>query len=348
MNTVADGCGVGRGGTTRADLSALAGGRGAQTHVKGTKFLPLLSLSARFARCAIVLALSSAAALAQSPQRGDTTRVSLVVRPHVGDTLWLHLEQTMETRTAPKADTKSATNGVNGTRPPSPTTPEYGPVRDRSITQSTFMRLNAHSSVEFSDMRVTALSVVTDSLSIRTGTSGQLGPARPVALASGDRRTRVNVTPDGAMTVLNPGTGSATLAAGLAGMPPMLPPRPVAVGDKWERDVPLPSLPMTGVRTDGIVQVQFCLDSLTRGGRLAYVSLTGTLRRSGAARDLPPGTQVATAGVLSGYLILDRTRGWITEAETVIEVQSEVTPQIGDAARARAVDIRLLQRMRVR
>jgi len=310
-----------------------------------------LRVGALLAGSALLAALSVRNAHAQSTAQADPVRINLVVRPHVGDTLWLHLEQTLETRSRPVAEGRNGrarAGGATSTRAPAASAPEYGPVVDRSMSQSTFLRLNAHSTVEFSDLRTTALTVVTDSLSMRTGTGGQLGPTRPVALAAGERRTRVNVTADGAMTVMNPGVGSATLAAGLSGMPPMLPSRPVAIGDKWERDVPLPSLPMTGVRTDGIVRAQFRLDSLTRGGRLAYISLTGTLRREGAARDLPPGTQVATSGVLHGYLIVDRTRGWITEAETVIEVQSEVTPRVGDTAKARALDIRLLQRMRVR
>lgn len=296
---------------------------------------------------ALLTAVSGKTAPAQALAKIDTGRINLVVRPRLGDTLWLHLEQTIETRSAPVTESRTAA-GTSSPRTPASTTPEYGPIRDPATLQSTFMRLDAHSTVEFSDTHTTALSVVTDSLSVRTGTGGQLGRTRPVALAAGDRRTRVNVTPDGAMSVVNPGVGSATLAASLAGMPPLLPVRSVAIGDKWERDVSLPSLPMTGVHTDGVVHVQFRFDSLTRGGKLAYVSLTGTLRRDGAARDLPPGTQVATSGILRGYLIVDRIRGWITAAETVIEVQSEVTRRAGETAKARALDIRLLQRMRVR
>ncbi|MEO7363368.1 MAG: hypothetical protein ABI120_23745 [Gemmatimonadaceae bacterium] len=310
-----------------------------------------LRVGALMAGWALLAVMSVRNVHAQQASRTDNGRINLVVRPHVGDTLWLHLEQTMDTRSGPVTEARSGsagTGGVGSARSSSSSAPEYGPFVDRSTTQSTFLRLNAHSTVEFSDLRTTALTVVTDSLSMRMGTGGQLGPARPVALAAGERRTLVNVTADGAMTVMNPGASSATLAAGLSGMPPMLPSRPVAIGDRWERDVPLPSLPMTGVRTDGIVRAQFRFDSLTRGGRLAYISLTGTLHREGAARDLPTGTQVATSGVLRGYLIVDRTRGWITEAETVIEVQSEVTPRAGDTAKARALDIRLLQRMRVR
>ena len=256
----------------------------------------------------------------------------------------------METRSVPLTETgrRGHSAGTIGPRAPAVRGPEYGPVRDPSISQTTLMRLNAHSLVESSDLKATWLSARTDSLFVRTGSGGQLGPERPVRLSFGDRRTRINVTLDGAMTIVDAGANTAAIAAGLSGMPPMLPGRAIAVGEQWERDIVLPSLPMVGLRTDGVVHARFRLDSLTRAGRMAYVSLTGTLRREGAVRDLPPGTQVATSGVLRGYLILDRTRGWITEAETVIEVQSDVTPGPGDEGKARSLDIRLLQKVRVR
>ena len=274
-------------------------------------------------------------------------RIKLVVRPHVGDTLWLWLEQTIETRSVPV--TESRTRGAIGTRSPASRQPEIGPVRDRSITQATVMRLNAHSTVETSDLKMTGLVVVSDSLHVRSGSRGQLSAERPVQLSADNRRTRVNVTPDGAMSVLDArGATTTAIAAGLSAMPAMLPQNSVAIGEMWERDIPLPSMPVTGVQAEGVVHAQFRLDSLSGNGQFAYVSLSGTLRREGAARDLPPGTQVATAGTLGGSLILDRVRGWFTEAETVIEVQSDVTPRPGDRAQSRSLDIRLVQRMRVR
>jgi hypothetical protein len=264
--------------------------------------------------------------------------------------LWLRLEQTMETRSVPLTESRRHTNsaGTIGPRAPAVRGPEYGPVRDASISQTTLMRLNAHSLVESSDLKATWLIATTDSLHVRTGTGGQIGPERAVRLSPDDRQTRVNVTADGAMTIMDGRAGTVALAEGLSGMPPMLPGRSVLVGEQWERDIVLPSLPMVGLRAEGVVHASFRLDSLTRGGRMAYVSMTGTLKREGALRDLPAGTQVATSGVLRGYLILDRVRGWITEAETVIQVQSDVTPGSGDDGKARSLDIRLLQRVRVR
>lgn len=296
----------------------------------------------------LICALSTTVLPAQASKAAKP--VMLMVRPHVGDTLWMHLEQTMETRSVPLPRTagEGSATGTIGTRTPTAPQPAYGPIEDRSITQSVVMRMQAHTLVEASTLKSTALEVITDSLHVRTGALGKLGSERPVYLAPADRRTRVSVTPEGAMSVRGPMSGTTTLAAGLAGMPPMLPSRAVSVGDEWERDVPLPSLAITGVRTDGVVHARFKLDSIARDGRYAFVSMKGTLRRKGAVRDLPPGTQVVTAGVLHGSFTLDRTRGWITEAETFIEVQSEVTQRAGSKASARALEIHLEQRMRVR
>jgi hypothetical protein len=47
-------------------------------------------------------------------------------------------------------------------------------------------------------------------------------------------------------------------------------------------------------------------------------------------------------------MVLDRLRAWIVDARTVIDVQSEVTPGPADAARPMLLDLRIVQRIRVR
>ena len=96
------------------------------------------------------------------------------------------------------------------------------------------------------------------------------------------------------------------------------------------------------------IQARLRLDSLSRNGRLAYISVVGVLRRDGAARELPAGTRMITAGTLRGHMVVDRTRAWITEARTVMDVQSEVAPGPAGVGRPMLVDIRVEQRVRVR
>jgi hypothetical protein len=47
-------------------------------------------------------------------------------------------------------------------------------------------------------------------------------------------------------------------------------------------------------------------------------------------------------------MVLDRLRAWIVEARTVIDVQSEVTPGPAESSRPMLLDLRIVQRIRVR
>ena len=97
-------------------------------------------------------------------QEGD---VQLLVRPHVGDTLWLQLEQTIDSRSIPAVAER----------------PEYGPVRERGVSQSVNMRMFAHSIIEASDARATLMVAITDSLNVRSGSVGALGASHPMVVA---------------------------------------------------------------------------------------------------------------------------------------------------------------------
>jgi hypothetical protein len=47
-------------------------------------------------------------------------------------------------------------------------------------------------------------------------------------------------------------------------------------------------------------------------------------------------------------MVIDRDRAWITDARTVIDVQSEVAPGPAGTAKPMLLDIRIEQRVRVR
>jgi hypothetical protein len=64
----------------------------------------------------------------------------------------------------------------------------------------------------------------------------------------------------------------------------------------------------------GALKATFRLDSISRTGDLAYVSLRGTLRR-----DSPP---TVTTGLVTGTLVVDRQRGWLTDSRATIHVTS--------------------------
>lgn len=286
---------------------------------------------------AVLVASAFREATAQStaarPASSRVSGVSLIVRPRVGDTLWLQMEQTIEVSSRPT------------TRP---TSPEYGPRRTRAATRITRLLLYAHSLVEASDLSTTTLLATTDSMAMGAGTPQDTRWPKLLPLPMEGRQVRVRVTSDGAMRVHDPPPGAMELGATLASMPGMLPSEAVRVGDRWERDIVLPSLPVSGYRADGIVRANFRLDSLTRGGRDAWISMEGSLQRDGAARDLPAGTRVITAGTMRGMLVVDRQRAWIVDARTVMDVQSEVSAGPGSGAAPVLLDLRIQQRVRVK
>jgi hypothetical protein len=278
--------------------------------------------------------------------------VLLLVRPRVGDTLRLQMEQTIEVSSRPAtAASRSSAPVINGTRPPSnrpPESPEYGPRRSRASMRITRLTLYAHSLVEASDLTVTTLLATTDSMAMWAGAPGDSGEPEMMPLPAEGRQVRVRVTPDGAMRVNDPPPGAMELGATLASMPGMLPSTTVRVGDRWERDIVLPSLPVSGYRADGVVRARFRLDSLTRGGRDAWISLEGSLHRDGAARELPAGTRVITAGTMRGLLVVDRQRAWIIDARTTMDVQSEVMAGAGSSSAPILLDLRIQQRVKVK
>ena len=293
---------------------------------------------------ALILPALQRASAQAAGGKGTTPRPNggyLIVRPRVGDTLRLQMEQTLEVSRRPMPASGTPRSSSQAVTPRA--APEYGPRRDRATMSITRLILWAHSLVESSDLTVTTLLATTDSMAMWAGTPAEMGAPQMMQLPAEGREVRVRVTPDGAIRVKNPPPAAMELATTLASIPGMLPAEALHVGDRWERDIVLPSIPVSGYRADGVVRASFRFDSLTRGGRDAWISLEGSLHRDRAARDLPAGTRTITAGTMRGLLVVDRQRAWIVDARTVMDVQSEVagtTPVI--------LDLRITQRVKVR
>jgi hypothetical protein len=274
--------------------------------------------------------------------------VELVVQPTTGDVLRLEMQQVIE-MSAARRDGRyfpDASLGAGSAREIGPQ-PAVGPRRNATPTRVTIMDFVAHSTVERSDESATVLATVPDSLIVRTGEIGQALTSQRVPLPVSAQPTRIRVAANGAMSMLDAGAEAAAVGATLSAMPAMLPDEAVFVGDTWERDVEMPPLPLAAYRADGRLHAVFRLDSMRRGGRDAYVSVRGELRRDGAGRELPPGSRVVTAGTMTGTLTLDRDRGWIVDARTTIEMHSAVVGAESGGA-PMELGIRISQRMRVR
>jgi hypothetical protein len=120
------------------------------------------------------------------------------------------------------------------------------------------------------------------------------------------------VFPDGATQLesIDTGTVDPQLRSTLSQMPAMLPRKPVRVGRSWHCEVTLPLPPGRG----GSFKATLRLDSLSRNKDLAYVSLRGRIQRDG-----PPSP---STGIVTGTLLVDRRRGWLTDSRATIQVTS--------------------------
>jgi hypothetical protein len=125
------------------------------------------------------------------------------------------------------------------------------------------------------------------------------------------RTLRMKVAPDGELVVLDDASGQtaatiATLAALVDRVPAALPSQPVRAHEKWTRHMVLAGAPGDGI------DAEFTLDSLTRYGDFAWVSVKGVMKDAGAD---------AGASVV-GWVLLDRRRGWITRSRMVMTMRA--------------------------
>jgi hypothetical protein len=263
------------------------------------------------------------AAAAQPATQGSGQPVTLRIKPRVGDTLRMRLEQEIE---------YSGTTRVG--------------KADTSMTYRESLLILSRTVVQASDESGTTVLNITDS--VARATSGGRGGAEPPASRHPlqGKRVRMRVTPQGAAYVLEgPDSLSSALASMIAQMPATLPERAVAVGDTWSQDMRVP-LARQPAATGSVVHATFRLDSLSRGGGVAHVSVRGAVSRdtSAARREQ---LRMSTSGDISGTLTLDRRRGWPTEATTTINMRAVVMPpRANERAQPMHVRTKITQRLR--
>jgi hypothetical protein len=206
-------------------------------------------------------------------------------------------------------------------------------VVDSTTTVVTTLRALTHSVVERSDAAGTVLVTTTDSVDVSTtgGHSGRaagLGARARSALQG--RAVRLRVAPDGTTEVLGTAGLTPELQAFFSQMPATLPSGPVAVGEHWTRTMDMPA-PGARKRASGAVSATFRLDSLSRGGSLAHLSMRGVVTRRDAAPASATAMRVAGDGEIVGAIVVDRRRGWLSDARTTLTVRSTVTPPAGSS-----------------
>jgi hypothetical protein len=151
---------------------------------------------------------------------------------------------------------------------------------------------------------------------------------------------RMRVSPAGAMEVLEVAPQGSVLGAqdALARLPGTLPETAVTVGSTWTRELALPWSGNPVVTPGGHLQVIFRLDSVARGGTLAYVSMRGALARAAVAQG---GGQLTTSGTMTGDLLVDLRRGWMTDSHATFTLVSTLLPKSGGATAAQPMELRV-------
>ena len=230
--------------------------------------------------------------------------VLLQIKPHVGDTLTVRLEQKVEMSGAP-LDCGPGTK-MRGATPCS--------ALRRQMT--TVSQVFSRAIVEGVSGEGASVLAVTDS--VRTAMSRGGPPGTPRRVRGREHSIKMRVSNDGAAEVTD-AQASDELRAIFGQMPAMLSRNPVRVGGKWTREMRIPIAGESGAM--GLVRATFHLDSLGKNGDIAYISMRGTL-----THDHRDGSNSDVDGWMTGSLQLDRRLAWITETRAEIDVTSIFRP----------------------
>jgi hypothetical protein len=222
--------------------------------------------------------------------------VLLQIRPHIGDTLRMHLSQTVEMT--------GVTRGV----------------RHDATSMTTSIEVFTRAIAQQYTSSGTLMKTITDSVAMTPASAASLEDLKRRAMQS--RPVLLRVSADGGMEMVDDGDPNSELRHLFGEMPAVLTRSPVAIGEKWTREMQIPLSSEPGAV--GSVRATFRLDSLGRNGDIAYISMRGTMSRINTAGAAPAGPGYGTSGQLSGTIQIDRRLGWITDSKSSIIVQSTI------------------------
>jgi hypothetical protein len=261
------------------------------------------------------------AALLGGAEPVHAQRFVLELRPRVGDTLRMRLDQTTE---------------MSGAR-------RGGPPKMVVTTMHMFSR----AIVESSEAAHAVILAITDSVKV-SSTDERAKPMSPAAirqLAGSQMRLRLNR--DGTIGVADAQSRLSREVSDLISiMPASFPKGSVAVGDTWLREMPIPPSASMGVPLGGLVKAAFRLDSLSGDGQVAYLSMRGTMHPLTEA--VAVADPSALMGSVTGNMVVDRLRGWLSESRFLVEMRATIAAASGAAASApMQFRLKITQHMRI-
>jgi hypothetical protein len=235
-------------------------------------------------------------ALGLSVQLAYGQAVLLQIRPHIGDTLRMHLSQTVE-----------MTGTTRG-------------ARHDATSMTTSIEVFTRAIAEQYTSGGTLMQTITDSVAMTPASAASLADLKRRAMQA--KPVLLRVSTDGGMEMVDDGDPNSELRHLFGEMPAVLTRTPIAIGEKWTREMQIPLSSEPGAV--GSVRATFRLDSLGRNGDIAYISMRGTMSRINTAGAAPAGPGYGTSGQLSGTIQIDRRLGWITDSKSSIIVQSTI------------------------
>ena len=283
--------------------------------VVGSGVLPLRGAGMRMVLASVGLIASAGPCIAQSAAGAG---IVLRLHPRVGDTLHTRLEQVTEI-------TQTRTGGVAG----------------KPMTTSVVVL--ARTIVQASRKATTTVLTVVDSADVKSSDAHGAAMSAQAERALRGQRLIVQLAEDGSVESARDARGVAVptdVAEAMAAMPAVFPRRAVAVGEKWQREMPLPSAGPLSAGGNAQVRAEFRLDSLGRNGEVAFVSMRGEIVSDGAARALD------LAGNMTGVMQVDRARGWMTDSYFTLLIRSMVAPPAGTGMQPMKFVTKVTQRLR--
>ena len=218
-------------------------------------------------------------------------RTQLELRPRLGDTLRMRLDQTTE---------------LSGAR--------KGATAKQVVTT---MRMFSRAIVEETAPASTLILAVTDSVDVSSTDEHARALADNTERQLRGRQMRLRLAPDGTVSVAGAADDVPREVNELVSvMPGSFPREPVAVGDTWVREMPIATGASLGLPVGGVVRATFRLDSLARGGDLAFITMRGTLDQTQL------GMASSLNGTVGGQMVVNRKRGWLSESRFVVDLRT--------------------------
>ncbi|MBA3644804.1 MAG: hypothetical protein H0W63_01370 [Gemmatimonadaceae bacterium] len=245
------------------------------------------------------IAAGLALSMAVAAQPVSAQKILLQIKPHVGDTIKMHLTQTIE---------------MTGT----PWSAGFDSARKLTASTEVFSRAVPYQWTAGGTLIHAITDSMTSSAVPQSGSPAKVRRVPPPAPAV------LRVASDGAIEVVDDGDAASEIKHIFAEMPSMLPRQPVAVGERWKKEMRIPLAGDPG--SEGTVKATLQFDSLSKNEQVAFISIRGSISRVTADRRVAP-SSYQTSGTFTGTMRIDRALGWITDAKSVISVRAEIADE---------------------